>query len=53
MSRGEYLGEFEHVVPLALMRLGDDAYGVTVRQDIEQRTARGVGRRDLRHARSA
>jgi DNA-binding PadR family transcriptional regulator len=42
MKRGEYLGEFEHVVLLALMRLGDDAYGVTVRQEIEKRTKRDV-----------
>jgi PadR family transcriptional regulator PadR len=42
MSRGDYLGEFEHVVLLALMRLGDDAYGVTVRKEIEARTDRDV-----------
>lgn len=39
---GDYLGEFEHVVLLALLRLGDDAYGVTVRQEIAQRTGRDV-----------
>jgi PadR family transcriptional regulator PadR len=42
MSRGEFLGEFEHLVLLALMRLGDEAYGVTVRQEIESRTGREV-----------
>src|SRR5580765_8497844 len=42
MGRGGYLGEFEHIVLLALMRLGDDAYGVTVRREIEVRTAREV-----------
>ena len=40
MARGEYLGEFEHVVLLALLRLGEHAYGVTVREEIEQRTGR-------------
>jgi PadR family transcriptional regulator, regulatory protein PadR len=34
MSRRDYLGEFEHIVVLALMRLGDRAYGVSVRQEI-------------------
>jgi PadR family transcriptional regulator len=38
-SRG-YLGEFEHVVLLALLRLEDRAYGVTVRQEIQARTNR-------------
>ena len=42
MGRGDYLGEFEHIVLLALMRLGDDAYGVTVRREIERRTHRDV-----------
>jgi PadR family transcriptional regulator PadR len=34
MSDRDYLGEFEHVVVLALLRLGDRAYGVSVRQEI-------------------
>jgi DNA-binding PadR family transcriptional regulator len=42
MARGNYLGEFEHIVLLALIRLGDDAYGVTVRLEIEVRTQRAV-----------
>ena len=42
MARGEYLGEFEHIVLLALMRLGEQAYGVTVRQDIEKGCGRDV-----------
>lgn len=40
--RRDYLGEFEHVVILALLRLSDAAYGVTVRQEIEKRTKREV-----------
>ena len=38
----EYLGHFEHLVLLALIRLGETAYGVTVRREIEQRTERDV-----------
>jgi PadR family transcriptional regulator PadR len=36
------LGEFEHIVLLALLQLEDRAYGVTVRQEIEARTSREV-----------
>jgi PadR family transcriptional regulator PadR len=42
MGSRDYLGEFEHIVMLALMRLGDRAYGVTVRQEIEARIGREV-----------
>jgi PadR family transcriptional regulator, regulatory protein PadR len=42
MPKGAYLGEFEHIVLLALVRLNDRAYGVTVRQDIASRTGRDV-----------
>jgi PadR family transcriptional regulator, regulatory protein PadR len=42
MSGRDYLGEFEHIVLLALLRLEDRAYGVTVRQEIEFRTQREV-----------
>jgi DNA-binding PadR family transcriptional regulator len=42
MSGRDYLGEFEHMIVLALLRLGDEAYGVTVRQEIEARTKREV-----------
>ena len=41
LARG-YLGEFEHIVLLALLRLQDRAYGVTVRQEIQARTDREV-----------
>jgi PadR family transcriptional regulator, regulatory protein PadR len=36
------LGEFEQVVMLALVRLGPDAYGAVVCQEIESRGNRGV-----------
>ncbi len=42
MSTRDYLGEFEQVVLLSLMRLGDDAYGVTIRREIEERTGRSA-----------
>src|SRR6266849_5083353 len=42
MSGRDYLGEFEHIILLALLRLEDRAYGVTVRQEIEFRTNREV-----------
>jgi PadR family transcriptional regulator, regulatory protein PadR len=34
------LGEFEQLVLIAIVRLGDDAYGATIRRDIEARTGR-------------
>ena len=42
MSKGRFLAEFELYIMLALARLGDDAYGVTIRQEIQQRTGRPV-----------
>ena len=38
------LGEFEQVVLLAILRLGDDAYAVTIRDEIERCTGRDVAR---------
>jgi DNA-binding PadR family transcriptional regulator len=42
MPGRDYLGEFEHLIVLALLRLEARAYGVTVRQEIELRTKREV-----------
>jgi|SRR5277367_3766620 len=42
MPGRDYLGEFEHIIVLALLRLEGRAYGVTVRQEIELRTKREV-----------
>lgn len=39
---GGSLGEFEQLVLLALIRLGDEAYGVTVRRELERRAHRSV-----------
>lgn len=40
MVKGKYLGEFELHVLAALRQLGDDAYGVTIRREIELRAQR-------------
>ena len=42
MAKGDFLGEFEQLVLLALIRLGDEAYGMAVRREIEARAARDV-----------
>jgi len=42
MARGAHLGEFEQIVMLAVARLGDDAYGMTIRREIEARAGRAV-----------
>ena len=42
MGKGTFLGEFEQIVLLAIVRLEDNAYGMTIRQDIESRTDRSV-----------
>jgi PadR family transcriptional regulator, regulatory protein PadR len=34
------LGDFEHIVLLAVLRLGENAYGVTIREEIAARTER-------------
>ncbi len=42
MAKGDSLGEFEHLVLLAVLRLGSDAYGMRVRREIDERTGRDV-----------
>lgn len=42
MAGREHLGEFEQIVLLAIIRLGDDAYGVPIRLEIEARTGRAL-----------
>ena len=42
MNRGQPLTEFEQLVLLALVRLGKEAYGVTIREEIENRTTRTI-----------
>jgi PadR family transcriptional regulator PadR len=40
--RTDFLGSLEQIVLLALVRLGADAYGMTVRMEIEKRTGRSL-----------
>jgi DNA-binding PadR family transcriptional regulator len=42
MAKGEFLGEFEQLVLIALIRLGDEAYGMAVRRELETRAKRDV-----------
>ena len=42
MAKGDFLGEFEQLVLLALLRLGDSAYGMSIRREIEERAERDV-----------
>ena len=42
MPRGDLLGSLEYIVLLALVHLGDDAYGLSVRREIEARTGRDI-----------
>jgi hypothetical protein len=42
MAKGDYLGEFEQIVLLALLRLRNNGYGMTIRRAIEKRTGRQV-----------
>jgi PadR family transcriptional regulator len=39
-----YLGEFEQIALLAILRLQDHAYAIPVREEIEARTGRRVAR---------
>lgn len=40
MPRGEYLGEFEQMILLAVARLDGDAYGIAIMDEIRSRTGR-------------
>ena len=40
MTQPTFLGEFEQIVLLAILRLGENAYGVTIRREIATCTAR-------------
>jgi PadR family transcriptional regulator len=39
------LGEFEQVVLLAILRVGEHAYAIPIREEIEERTGRSVALR--------
>ena len=40
MGKRDSLGEFEQLVLLAILRLGTNAYGMTIRREIEERAGR-------------
>jgi len=42
MGRSAFLGEFEQLTLLAVARLKEDAYGVAIRKEIEERSDRPV-----------
>src|SRR5262245_65516023 len=42
MRKGEYLGNFDLMLLLAVLRLGENAYGVTLAQELEEQTKREV-----------
>lgn len=44
MGRDGYLGEFEQMLLLSAMRLGDEAYGVRLMEDLEASVGRRVSR---------
>jgi PadR family transcriptional regulator PadR len=39
---GDFLGEFEKLMLLAVMRLGDEAYGAAIIEELQERTGRNV-----------
>jgi DNA-binding PadR family transcriptional regulator len=41
-KRTDFLGSLEQIVMLALVRLGQNAYGMAVRMEIEKRTGRNL-----------
>jgi PadR family transcriptional regulator len=42
MAKGDFAGEFEIYVMLAIAHLGPEAYGIAIRRAIEDRTGREV-----------
>jgi DNA-binding PadR family transcriptional regulator len=42
MAKGDFLGEFELYVLLAIVQLQDEAYGIRIRQEIDRRTGREI-----------
>jgi PadR family transcriptional regulator PadR len=42
MGKGDWLGEFELCVMLAVAHLGEDAYGINVQRHIKERTGRST-----------
>jgi PadR family transcriptional regulator len=47
MTAPAYLGEFEQLLLLAILRLGDEAYGADIARELEERAGRSVSRGHL------
>jgi PadR family transcriptional regulator PadR len=47
MTTPAYLGEFEHLLLLAVLQLGDTAFGADIARELEQRAGRSVSRGHL------
>ena len=41
MNRTTYLGEFEHMVLLAVLRRKDEAYGISIRDELDAALVHG------------
>ena len=48
--KGTYLGEFQEIVLLTILILGEEAYGVSVQQELKSRTGRQISRGALHTA---
>ncbi len=48
--KGTYLGEFQEIVLLTIIVLNENAYGVSIQDEIEERTKRSVSRGALHTA---
>lgn len=48
--KGTHLGEFQEIVMLSILILKDNAYGVTIQDEIEQRMGRSTSRGALHTA---
>lgn len=44
MGHDGFIGELEQMLLLAVLRLGDDAYGVRIMEELEERVGRRVSR---------
>jgi DNA-binding PadR family transcriptional regulator len=44
MNKTTYLGELEHMILLAILRLGTAAYGISIRDELESEVGREVSR---------
>ncbi len=48
--KGTYLGEFQELVLLSILVLAEEAYGVSIQEEINQKTGRSISRGALHSA---